>query len=190
MNFLVVGQGGREHAIVKALKSSSLVQSIHVIPGNPGMAHEAQCHSLEWKNFESIEQFCRNHHINVVVIGPEDPCVMGLSDYLREKDFLVVGPSKAAAQLEGSKVFAKEFMLEFGIATAKAVTVRSVEDTLNHAAQFTPPYVLKADGLAAGKGVVLCSTLQQLQDVANDIGIWFAGETLAGRAEQYKAMVQ
>lgn len=185
MNFLVVGQGGREHAIVKAIKSSSMVESLHVIPGNPGMALEAQCHSLDWKNFVEMELFCRNHHINVVVIGPEDPCVMGLSDYLREKDILVVAPSKAAAQLEGSKVFAKEFMLEFGIATAKAVTVRSVEDTLMHAAHFTPPYVLKADGLAAGKGVVLCQTLDSLRGVAQQ----FFEQKLFGQASE-KALLE
>lgn len=185
MNFLVVGQGGREHAMVKALKSSAIAKTIHVIPGNPGMALEAQCHQLEWKNFEEITQFCRNHHINVVIIGPEDPCVMGLSDCLRAKDILVVGPSKAAAQLEGSKVFAKEFMLEFGVSTAKAVTVRSVEETLKQATEFTPPYVLKADGLAAGKGVVLCSTLEQLQEVAQQ----FFEQKLFGQASE-KALLE
>lgn len=185
MNFLVVGQGGREHAIVKAIKSSEVVKTIHVIPGNPGMALEAQCHPLEWKNFEEITQFCRNHHIDVVIIGPEDPCVMGLSDYLRAKSILVVGPSKAAAQLEGSKVFAKEFMLEFGIATAKAVTVRSVEETLKQSAEFTPPYVLKADGLAAGKGVVLCQTLEQLRGVAQQ----FFEQKLFGQASE-KALLE
>jgi phosphoribosylamine--glycine ligase len=163
MKFLVIGQGGREHAIVRALNNSRRVQAVHVIPGNPGIAAEASCHSLDWKNFEEISSFSHKNDIDVVVIGPEDPLVLGLSDFLRAEGFLVVGPSKAAAHLEGSKVFAKEFMLENGVATAHAITVRSVEETLAAAASFTLPYVLKADGLAAGKGVVLCNSLEHLR---------------------------
>jgi len=185
MNYLVIGQGGREHAIIKALKTSESVKMIHAIPGNPGIAKEATCHSLDWKNFEDIYQFCRNQQIHIVIIGPEDPFVMGLSDYLRDRDVLVVGPSKAAAQLEGSKVFAKEFMLEFGVSTAKAVTVRSVDETIKAASEFTPPYVLKADGLAAGKGVVLCKTLEQLSEISKQ----FFEQKLFGQASE-KALLE
>ncbi|MEY4617324.1 MAG: phosphoribosylamine--glycine ligase PurD [Pseudomonadota bacterium] len=185
MNFLVIGQGGREHAIVRALRNSPSVKEIHAIPGNPGMASEILCHSLDWKNFSSISDFCRQFSINVVVIGPEDPLVMGLSDFLRDQGILVVGPSKAAAQLEGSKVFAKEFMQEFGVATARATTVRSVEETLRAANAFTPPYVLKADGLAAGKGVVLCKDIEQLRSVANQ----FFEQKLFGSASE-KALLE
>lgn len=185
MNFLVIGQGGREHAIVRALKNSVSVKEIHAIPGNPGMASEILCHNLDWKNFESIAQFCRQFNIDVVVIGPEDPLVLGLSDFLRDQDILVVGPSKAAAQLEGSKVFAKEFMQEFGVATAKATTVRSVNETLEAARSFTPPYVLKADGLAAGKGVVLCKDLEHLRAVSQQ----FFEQKLFGAASE-KALLE
>lgn len=167
MNFLVIGQGGREHAIIKALLQSPSIRSVQAIPGNSGIAEEIPCYVLDWKNFEQVYQFCIEHRIDVVVIGPEDPLVMGLSDYLRERKVLAVGPSKVAAQLEGSKVFAKEFMLEFGVATAKAETVRSVKDVQEKVSLFTPPYVLKADGLAAGKGVVLCQSVEQLLQTAH-----------------------
>ncbi len=185
MNYLVIGQGGREHAIIKALKQSPNVTNLHAIPGNPGIAELVTCHSLDWKNFETIEQFCRFHQIQVVVIGPEDPFVMGLSDYLREKGFLVVGPSKAAAQLEGSKVFAKQFMQEFGVATAKAVVVQSVDEALLQSQEFTPPYVLKADGLAAGKGVVLCKTRDELREASQQ----FFEQKLFGAASE-KALLE
>lgn len=185
MNYLVIGQGGREHALVRALKSSTLVREIHVIPGNAGMGQEVFCHDLDWKNFDSILQFCHTHRIEVVIIGPEDPLVMGLSDALREKGVLVIGPSKAAAQLEGSKVYAKEFMLDNGVATARAYTVTSVAETLAKATEFSPPYVLKADGLAAGKGVVLCESLETLKSVA----VQFFEQKLFGGASE-KALLE
>lgn len=185
MNYLVIGQGGREHALVRALKSSNQVNEIHVIPGNPGMEREVFCHNLDWKNFESITHFCKTHRIDVVIIGPEDPLVLGLSDALRDNGLLVVGPSQAAARLEGSKVFAKEFMLENKVATARAVTVRSVSETLEAAKTFSPPYVLKADGLAAGKGVVLCDTLEKLENTATQ----FFNEKLFGAASE-KALLE
>lgn len=185
MKYLVVGQGGREHAIVKALMKSSNVKEIHAIPGNSGIAEDIRCHSLDWKNFSSIHDFCREFQIDVVVIGPEDPLVLGLSDYLRAQQILVVGPSQAAAKLEGSKVFSKEFMLEFGVTTAKAVTVRSVDETLIAANNFQPPYVLKADGLAAGKGVVLCKDIDQLKAVSHQ----FFEQKLFGAASE-KALLE
>ncbi len=166
MNFLVIGQGGREHAIIKALLSSQSVKSVCAIPGNSGIALDVKCYPIDWKNFDQVFLFCKENKIDVVVIGPEDPLVMGLSDYLREKNLLVVGPSKNAAQLEGSKVFSKEFMLEFGVSTAKAKEVRSVSEVTALMSQFTPPYVLKADGLAAGKGVVICKDKELLQETA------------------------
>ena len=166
MNYLVIGQGGREHAIVRALKLSTRVKEVHALPGNAGMALEVLCHPLQWKEFEKVHELCVRLNIDVVVIGPEDPLVFGLSDFLREKNILVVGPSKHAAQLEGSKIFAKEFMLQYGVATASAKTVYSVEETMRFSSEFTPPYVLKADGLAGGKGVVICQTLEQLKKTA------------------------
>lgn len=185
MNFLVIGQGGREHALVRALKNSASVKEIHAIPGNPGMASEILCHAMDWKHFDKIYDFCRSYNIDVVIIGPEDPLVMGLSDYLRERGVLVIGPSRLAAQLEGSKVFAKEFMLQYGVATARAVAVHSVKEVLGAVGSFTPPYVLKADGLAAGKGVVICKEVSQLEAVAQQ----FFEQKLFGPASE-KALLE
>ena len=171
MRILVIGQGGREHAIIKSLKKSPTVEKIHVIPGNPGMQREASCHSLSYdsrseQDLQKLFDFCKNEKISLVVIGPEDPLVHGLSDRLREKNILVFGPSQEAAQLEGSKIFAKQFMNEAGIPTAHYVIVESVQETLDATIHFTPPYVLKAEGLAAGKGVFICKDLQELQQSA------------------------
>lgn len=169
MKVLVIGQGGREHAIVHALSQSSSVSEIHVIPGSPGMSREALCHDLNWKDSESIIQFCLKTEIDFVMIGPEDPLVAGLSDRLRERGILAVGPSAESAQLEGSKIFAKEFMLSAKVPTSRFEIVSSLEEVRKAAPKFTPPYVLKADGLAAGKGVFICKDLQELESAAHDL---------------------
>jgi len=169
MKILVIGQGGREHAIVKALARSPSVSQIHAAPGNDGMAREAVCHPMDWKDTEKLIGFCVRTEIDSVIIGPDDPAVDGLADRLRERGVLVFGPGKEAAQLEGSKIFAKNFMSDAGIPTAPFAVVQSVEETRAAAAKFTPPYVLKADGLAAGKGVFICPTLDELAARAADI---------------------
>lgn len=163
MKILVIGSGGREHAIVKSFKHSALVQEIHAIPGSDGMAQEALCHpDISWKNFESIKKFCLQFNIDFVMIGPEDPLVAGLTDELRQHGILVVGPDREAAQLEGSKIKSKQFMIDAGIPTAFSVVVESVQDVKMNLHKFTPPYVLKADGLCAGKGVFICDTELEL----------------------------
>lgn len=162
MKVLVIGGGGREHAIVKALSRSPKVTEIHAIPGNDGMAREALCHPLDWKNTDSLIQFCLRTEIDYVFIGPDDPVVDGLAERLRERGILTVGPNKEAAQLEGSKIAAKRFMAEASVPTAAFVEVDSVESLKRHLHSFTPPYVLKADGLAAGKGVFICKTVEDL----------------------------
>ncbi len=169
MKILVIGQGGREHAIVKALSLAPTAPEVHVIPGNAGMQREAVCHTLNWQDTESLIQFCNRTEIDFVVIGPEDPLVAGLADRLRERGILVVGPSGEAALLEGSKVHAKKFMKEAGVPTAEFTIVTSVEETMQAAAQYTPPYVLKADGLAAGKGVFILKDLTELKNAAQDL---------------------
>jgi phosphoribosylamine--glycine ligase len=175
MKVLVVGQGGREHAIVRALHLTAPEVQIHAVPGNAGMAKEAVCHSLNWKDSESLVQFCLRTEIDFVVIGPEDPLVAGLADKLRERGILVFGPDSEAARLEGSKIFAKEFLRSANIPTARAEVVQSVNETMKAAEKYAPPYVLKADGLCAGKGVVLCSTLEDLRRSAED---YFEKKTL------------
>lgn len=169
MKILVIGQGGREHALVHSFAMSPSVSEVHVIPGSDGMSHDALCHSIDWRDFEAIVQFCVKNEISFVFVGPEDPLVSGLCDFLRERGILTVGPSREAAQLEGSKVFAKRFMQEAQIPTAFFEEVYSVEDAIRLSGRFTPPYVLKADGLAAGKGVFICKNLEELRTSAEDI---------------------
>lgn len=169
MKVLVLGSGGREHALVKSLSQSKSVSEIHVAPGNDGMAKEALCHNLSLKDPEPLIQFCLRTEIEFVIIGPEEPLVDGLADRLRERGILVVGPSRQAARLEGSKIFAKEFMNAAGVPTAKHVVVSSVLDIERNLSRFSPPYVLKADGLAAGKGVFICKTKEELMASAKDL---------------------
>lgn len=169
MKLLVIGSGGREHAIVKALARSPSVTEIHAVPGNDGMSREALCHKIDWKDTEALIGFCLRTEIDSVIIGPDDPAVDGLADRLRERGILVFGPGREAAQLEGSKIFAKNFMAAANIPTAPFAIVDSVASTKEALTKFTPPYVLKADGLAAGKGVFICKTVDELLARATDL---------------------
>ncbi len=169
MKVLIIGSGGREHALAYALQQSPSVSEIHAIPGSAGMAQQVVNHDMDWRQMDLVSEFCRRTEIDLVIIGPEDPLVEGLSDRLRERGILVVGPSKESAQLEGSKVFAKEFMQAAGVPTSNYVTVSSISDVEKNVSQFTPPYVLKADGLAAGKGVFICKDRNELLHAAADL---------------------
>ncbi|MCH2533294.1 MAG: phosphoribosylamine--glycine ligase [Bdellovibrionales bacterium] len=162
MNVLILGSGGREHALVKALLQSPDVIQIHVIPGNDGIQMHALCHQINLQNPEELQTFVKQKQINLVVVGPEQPLCDGISDILKINNIPVFGPNKAAAQLEGSKIFAKNFMNKHKIPTAKSVTVKSVQNIEESMDQFQAPYVLKADGLAAGKGVAICNTKEEL----------------------------
>ncbi len=180
MKVLVLGSGGREHALVKSLSQSKSVSEIHVAPGNDGMAKEALCHNIDLKNYEALIQLCLRTEIEFVIVGPEEPLVDGIADRLRDRGILVVGPSRDAARLEGSKIFAKEFMNAAGVPTAKHVVVSSVLDIERNISRFQPPYVLKADGLAAGKGVFICKTKDELMSAAQDL---FEKKILGGAGE-------
>lgn len=169
MNVLVIGKGGREHAIVKALNESLSVQQVYALPGSAGMEGEALRLDVSMDDGKGIVKVCQEKAIDYVVVGPEDPLVAGISDYLRESGIPVFGPDRRAAQLEGSKIFSKEFMRKYGIPTADSVVVRSVDEVKKALTQFTPPYVLKADGLAAGKGVFICKTVEELMVCAQGI---------------------
>lgn len=166
MRFLVLGQGGREHALIRALKFSPSVTEVHACPGSDGISQEAICHSLDLGDQKAVEAFFKKYQFDCVVVGPENYLVAGVADQLRALGVEVVGPSQIAAQLEGSKIFSKEFMVRAGVPTAAFEIVDNVADCLRAAQKFTPPYVLKADGLAAGKGVFLCDSLPELKAAA------------------------
>lgn len=166
MRVLVIGKGGREHAIIKGLASSEMTAEIYALPGNPGMT-QAQCHNISPSDAPAVVQFCSEKEIDLVVIGPETPLAEGLSDILRSEGFSVFGPDQRAAQLEASKIVSKLFMKKYNIPTAPFAEVASVAEVKAAAADFTPPYVLKADGLAAGKGVFICQSLDELTEKAS-----------------------
>lgn len=167
MRVLVVGQGAREHAIIHALHLSPTVSQIHVAPGSDGMQRLAICHPTVLDNdIEGQVSLALQLRVDLVVVGPERPLVLGLTDRLREKGIAVFGPSKEAARLEGSKVYAKEFLQEHFVPTARSHVVTSVSETLEAAKSYEAPWVLKADGLAAGKGVTINRTLDELKDSA------------------------
>lgn len=167
MNVLVIGSGGREHALCWKLAQSKQLNHLFIAPGNAGTASLGQNVNLSAGDFEGIGNFCLEQQIEMIVVGPEAPLVDGIYDFFTENityaGIQVIGPSKAAAQLEGSKDFAKQFMQKYKIPTAayKTFTRNSLSQGLEYLATLPPPYVLKANGLAAGKGVLICHTLQE-----------------------------
>jgi phosphoribosylamine--glycine ligase len=169
MNILLVGSGGREHALAWKLRQSQLCDRLFACPGNPGIAEEAELVALEATDHGAVIAFCEAHAIGLVVIGPEAPLVDGLSDALRAAGVPVFGPSRAAAQLEGSKGFTKDLCARAGISTAGYVRTSSLEEARAALARFAAPYVLKADGLAAGKGVVIAEDLAKAEEALSDM---------------------
>lgn len=164
MKVLVIGSGGREHAIAYALSKSPRVSEIHAIPGNPGIAKIGTCHSGSVEDLDGILKFVEDYGIDLTVIGPEVPLCMGLADLLESHGHKVFGPTKQAATLEGSKAFSKDFMKRHHIPTAAYQEVNSYQEAIQALNQFDYPVVVKADGLAAGKGVIICedeATAQQ-----------------------------
>ena len=161
MKILVIGSGGREHAIVRALSKSETKTKIFCSHGNPGIAKLAECIKLDENNFSEMIKFCKEKEISLVIIGPEQPLANGLSDALRNENIPVFGPSEAAAQLESSKSFAKNFMKKYNIPTAKFATFDFSQFDLakDYISKMTTPIVIKADGLAGGKGVVIAENL-------------------------------
>jgi phosphoribosylamine--glycine ligase len=169
MNILLLGSGGREHALAWKLAQSPRLAKLYAAPGNPGIAEEAECVALDVTDHGAVIAFCRAQAIGLVVIGPEAPLVDGLSDSLRAAGVPVFGPSKAAAQLEGSKGFTKDLCARAGIPTAGYVRAASLTEARAALARFAAPFVLKADGLAAGKGVVIAATLAEAEATLADM---------------------
>jgi phosphoribosylamine--glycine ligase len=161
MKILLVGSGGREHALGLGLDADPACTSLHVAPGNPGIAEFAQCHPIDISNNAQIVALAQEIEADLVVIGPELPLVNGLADDLRRLKIAVFGPSKAAAQLEGSKTFAKEVMSDAGVLTAQSFTCSNKIEYEKALDTFGAPYVVKDDGLAGGKGVVVTRNRQE-----------------------------
>ena len=165
----MLGSGGREHALAWKMAQSPKIEKLYIAPGNAGTSQVGENVALKADDFEGIKQFVLSNDINMVVVGPEDPLVKGIYDFFRDdaqlKGIPVIGPSKAGAQLEGSKDFAKGFMQRHGIPTAayQTFTPATLKEGCAFLATLQPPYVLKADGLCAGKGVLILPTLEEAQ---------------------------
>lgn len=169
MNILLLGSGGREHALAWKLAQSPRCTQLYVAPGNPGMDAVAKRVNIAATDFAALQRFCLEKAVQMVVVGPEDPLVQGVVDFFRKDprttSLPVIGPTAAAAQLEGSKDFAKAFMQRHHIPTARyaTFTADTLQEGLAYLDTLSAPYVLKADGLAAGKGVLILPTLQEAQ---------------------------
>ena len=165
MKLLVVGGGGREHAIIKCLKKNPTVSEIFALPGNAGMSADATCVDIGAKNIPAIVEFAVENKIDYAVVAPDDPLVLGCVDALEEKGIPCFGPRANAAIIEGSKVFSKNLMKKYGIPTA----AYEVFDDMNAALQYLEsapiPTVIKADGLALGKGVIIAQTREEAKDI-------------------------
>lgn len=158
MRVAVIGGGGREHAIIKSLKKSPKVSEIYALPGNGGIAEDAECVAIGAKDLDKITEWCVKEHMDYVVVAPDDPLVLGLVDMLNEKDIPCFGPTKAAAIIEGSKAFSKDLMKKYGIPTAEYETFDDMDKALEYVRNCRIPVVIKADGLALGKGVIIAET--------------------------------
>ncbi|MCC6251190.1 MAG: phosphoribosylamine--glycine ligase [Bacteroidia bacterium] len=161
MNVLILGSGGREHAFALSVSKSNLLNKLYIAPGNAGTCMCGNNVNIQVNDFEAIAQFALKAQINMIIVGPEDPLVNGITDFFKTrhdlKDIIVIGPSKAGALLEGSKDFSKSFMKKYQIPTAQYQTFSkdNIQEAISFLKSLKPPYVLKADGLAAGKGVVI-----------------------------------
>lgn len=180
MNVLLIGSGGREHALAWSLSSSPLLTKLYSAPGNAGIAELAECVTLNVSDHDAVIAFCRGNDITFVVIGPEAPLVAGLGDALAEAGIRHFGPTKAAAQLEGSKGFTKDLCREFNIPTAAYGRFKDAASAKSYLATQTIPIVVKADGLAAGKGVIIATTREEAEAA---IDACFAGAFGAAGAE-------
>lgn len=175
MNILILGSGGREHALAWKIKQSKKTDKLYIAPGNAGTDMVGENVAIATTDFPTIKQFVLDKQINMVVVGPEAPLVEGIYNFFRDdsqlKNVSVIGPSKEGAELEGSKRFAKEFMMRHNIPTAKykSITKDNIDEGLSFLESLSPPYVLKADGLAAGKGVIILNERIDAINVLNEM---------------------
>ena len=166
MNILLLGSGGRESALAWKMSQSALLDKLFIAPGNGGTPQYGTNVAISPLNFDAIKEFVKTNDIDMIVVGNEDPLVKGIYDYFENDDILVVGPSKAGAALEGSKDFAKQFMVKNNIPTARyrSFTSETIEEGFKFLEELKAPYVLKADGLAAGKGVLILPTIKEAKE--------------------------
>lgn len=166
MDILLLGSGGRESALAWKMSQSPLLAKLYIAPGNGGTSQYGTNVALSPLDFDAIKEWVKANDIKMIVVGNEDPLVKGIYDYFEQEDILVVGPSKAGAALEGSKDFAKQFMVKNNIPTARyrSFTAETIEDGFRFLEELKAPYVLKADGLAAGKGVLILPTIEEARE--------------------------
>ena len=169
MKIMVVGGGGREHAIIKKLKESKEITEIFALPGNGGIAADATCVNIGAKDIPAIVEFAKNNGIEFAVVAPDDPLVLGCVDALNEIGIPCFGPKANAAIIEGSKVFSKNLMKKYGIPTAKYEVFSDMQKALEYLETAPIPTVIKADGLALGKGVIIASTLEEAKDAVHSM---------------------
>ncbi len=171
MRVLLIGSGGREHALAIKISKSSLLDKLFILPGNPGTKQVGENIKINPSDQEKILQFCKDEAIDLVVIGPEQPLVKGLSDYLRNEELKVFGPSKKAAEIEAHKSFAKQLMKKYNIPTSGFIEFQSNEydKAISYLKETKYPCVIKADGLAAGKGVLICKNFEEAEKGLKEI---------------------
>jgi phosphoribosylamine--glycine ligase len=171
MNIMIIGSGGREHALSWKVAQSSLAEKVYVVPGNPGTARETKVQNvaLDITDFSALSEFAQANDVGLTIVGPEGPLVDGIVDHFNSKGLRCFGPTKAAAQLEGSKAFTKDFLARHKIPTAAYGNFTDVSAALEYLRQQTLPIVIKADGLAAGKGVIIAQSMMEAEATVRDM---------------------
>ena len=169
MKIAILGSGGREHALANQIKKSKKTDKIYCIPGNAGTGAIGENININLDDFNGIYNFVNERQIDLVVVGPEKPLVEGISDFLKEKKIKVFGPSKKASQFEGSKTFTKNICKQYGIPTAKFEILKNLEQSIEYLKKVEFPIVIKADGLAAGKGVYICKDMGNASEAVEEI---------------------
>ena len=182
MKVLVVGSGGREHALVWKIAQSPMVKKVYCTPGNPGISEIAECVDIDAENIEGLYNFALKKKIDLTVVGPEDVLVAGIVDRFKDGHLNIFGPNKRASVIEGSKVYAKTIMKKYGIPTADFKVFDDLKHAKKHISTYDFPLVIKADGLAKGKGVFVCKTLKEadrhIDDIMKEKIFGYAGERI------------
>ncbi|MBO5611004.1 MAG: phosphoribosylamine--glycine ligase [Prevotella sp.] len=197
MKILLLGSGGREHALAWKIAQSKKVEKLYIAPGNAGTSNSGENVAIKVDDFEAIKNFCIKENVGMIVVGPEDPLVKGIYDYIKNdeatRNIAVIGPSKAGAVLEGSKDFAKQFMQRHNIPTARyqTFTGEQLEEGLKFLETLNAPYVLKADGLCAGKGVLILDTLEEAKkELREMLGGMFGNASSRVVIEEYLSGIE